>query len=140
LKQLIDFIRSIKEELNYLERIEEIEVNRDWSSIAKLDSSELKLHKKVIPKTNLFFTQTKPFEHFFSFKIKNLDNELNDRFASHIDPLLHLGKASINENHPASKIFKIHMSNLEEYFKWVKQLSQMLSLHINDLAEYENVT
>jgi hypothetical protein len=48
LKQLIDFIRSINEELDYLKKIEEFEMNRDWSSIAKLDSSELKLHLKVI--------------------------------------------------------------------------------------------
>lgn len=54
LKQLIDFIRSIKEELDYLEQIEESEINRDWSSIAKLDSSELRLHKKVIRITLAF--------------------------------------------------------------------------------------
>ena len=39
--------KSINEEIAILQQKEEVELNRDWSAIDKLNSSNLKSHKNV---------------------------------------------------------------------------------------------
>ena len=47
LEKLRQFVKAVSDELTYLNRIEEIELTRDWSSPNKLNSVELKKHKNV---------------------------------------------------------------------------------------------
>ena len=83
--QLKDFVKSVNDELHYLDEKEVIELNRDWSSPNKLNSSSL-----------------------VNFK-KNLESELNARLIDNIEPIMLLGQALISDKHPASNIYKVSL-------------------------------
>ena len=42
-----DFVKSVNEELHFLDEKEEIELTRDWSTPSKLESANLLNYKKV---------------------------------------------------------------------------------------------
>jgi len=48
LESLSEFIRLVHDELQYLNEMEDVEVNRDWSQPGKLNESELMGHKKEV--------------------------------------------------------------------------------------------
>ena len=47
LEELNEFLRMVHDELHYLNQIEDLELNRDWSQPNKLKSNELLKHKQV---------------------------------------------------------------------------------------------
>ena len=47
MNQLKDFVKSVNEELHFLDEKEEIELTRDWSTPSKLESTNLLNYKKV---------------------------------------------------------------------------------------------
>ncbi len=48
LEQFRDFLNVIHVELDYLSKLEQIEMNRDWSMPNKMDSASLKQYKQVV--------------------------------------------------------------------------------------------
>ncbi|CAF0712702.1 unnamed protein product [Brachionus calyciflorus] len=114
LNQLKDFVKQINDEMFYLDQKEEVEINRDWSSPSKLDSSSLKQYKK------------------------NLDYELERRLKINIHPLKVLGQALINDKHPAANHIRTYIETLSEHFNWINQLSFLLSNHLYHLTDYES--
>jgi dystonin len=110
---LNDYVKSVNEELEFLEFREEIELNRDWSVLEKLNSINLRNHKQ------------------------KLDDDINKRDTSHIQLVLHKGNALISDKHPASNIIQTHMEALTEHLEWIRQLSSLLAIHIQSLTDYE---
>ena len=47
LDDLKEFIRSVHDELHFINEMEDIELNRDWSQPGKLKSFDLVSHKEV---------------------------------------------------------------------------------------------
>jgi len=47
LESLLEFYRIVQDELKYLNEMEDIELNRDWSQPKKFKSSDLIQHKQV---------------------------------------------------------------------------------------------
>lgn len=87
-----------------------------------------------------------------------MDNDLENRLLHHIEPILLLGQAMIEEKHPAAGhikvifinfniillnfnyfFFQTYTDTLNQHFNWVKQLSYLLSLHLKCLYDYESV-
>ncbi len=66
MNQLKDFVKSVNEELHFLDEKEEIELTRDWSTPAKLESANLLNYKKVknFSKYKSGFFITKLLFHF----------------------------------------------------------------------------
>lgn len=48
LESLGEYIRLVHDELHYINQMEDVELNRDWSMPAKLNYSELSKHRKQV--------------------------------------------------------------------------------------------
>ncbi len=61
------------------------------------------------------------------------------RITNNIGPILLLGQALLNDNHPASNNIKTYMDTLAQHLDWIKQLIYLLGIHTKHLIDYENV-
>lgn len=48
LESLLEYVKLVHEELRFINQMEDVELNRDWSVPAKLSYSELKEHRKQV--------------------------------------------------------------------------------------------
>lgn len=114
LESLIEFNKLIQDELRYINEMEDIELNRDWSQPTKLNSSDLIQHKL------------------------NVELTLNHK-KSKISYIQNFAKRLIESKHPASEEISNYITTLASETQWLAQLMQILGVHVTHLQLFESL-
>jgi dystonin len=111
LHALHDFITVASDELNWLSKHENIELDRDWSETS-MELSEL------------------------NNNYKHLVTEFNAR-DQQIRAAMEKGEGLVAQ-HPASKLVASYMQEIQEQRSWMYQLIHCFEVHFKGLAEFQN--
>lgn len=114
LQDLYDLIRLVHDELHYINDMEDMELNRDWSQPGKLNLDHLKQHKYQV-ESELINRQVK-FSRIFQF-----------------------GENLVETEHPASEDIIPYMTALKNETNWLRDLMHILGIHLEHLEDYTKV-
>ena len=112
LDSLNEFIKLVHDELHYINEMEDVELNRDWSQPGKLSASELVKHRKQIEST---------------LSNKKMAYAKIITFAENL----------IEAKHPAIEDINAYVSALKTGKTWLKELMTILGIHTAHLQKYE---
>lgn len=112
LDTLMEFNKLVQDELRYLNEMEDIEYNRDWSQPCRFKSSELIQHKSNVELT--LSHKSKKIQFIVSFADK-----------------------MIEAKHPASSDLSIYVGTLQSEVARLQQLMTILGEHISRLQRLE---
>ncbi|XP_013790928.1 plectin-like, partial [Limulus polyphemus] len=110
LEILLDFIQSSTNELMWMNRKEEIEVTRDWSSVT------------------LNIVEIEQYQETFSSELEKREiqfNAITDR-----------GQSLKLQKHPASNCIEAYLSAMQSQWYWLLQLSICLDEHLRNASSY----